>query len=264
MEAEANIGGIPSGRRGIQSVEIGARILEALRDSGGSMTLKEIAQATRMSASNCHRYLASWANVGFVAQDIRTGRYDLGPGIARTGLAALSRLDPIAIGSDALIKVVDETELSGLLTVWGDVGAVIVRWIVGRRAVRTMLSTGSVLPLLRSATGRVFLAYLPERQTAAAVASEAGKGCEDPALLAARTREQGIAQVSGDHIPGLSAIAVPILDPFGEAAAALTLVGLADGFEESTIEALRRAGVEASIALGWPGKRIGDVDCISR
>jgi hypothetical protein len=83
---------------------------------------------------------------------------------------------------------------------------------------------------------------------------EGGRKDKEIALLVAKTRAQGFAQVSGDHIPGLSAIAVPILDPFGEAAAAIIVVGFADGFEDGAIEALQAAGKQASNALGCSGE----------
>jgi DNA-binding IclR family transcriptional regulator len=108
-----------------------------------------------------------------------------------------------------------------------------------------------MLPLLNSATGRIFLAYLPKRQTQRLVALETPARNRDVEALAARVRANGMAQVSGDHIPGLSAISAPVLDAHGEAAAAITLVGLSSGFAPDTIAALRSTARDASSALGW-------------
>src|SRR6266481_2145993 len=226
-------------RRGIQSVEIGLRVIEALRQASGPQTLKELAQSSDVPPSNCHRYLVSFVRAGFVSQDPGTARYDLGPQLLQAGLAALSRLDVVAIGTDALTRLVDVSGHTGLLAIWSELGAVIVRWMPGRLAVRTTLSTGSTLPLLSSATGRIFLAYLPKRQTADLAAREMSTRKVDAQAMAAVVRGNGMAQVSGDHIPGLSAIAAPILDAHGEAAAAITLVGLSNGFAPTTIAALR-------------------------
>jgi DNA-binding IclR family transcriptional regulator len=121
----------------------------------------------------------------------------------------------------------------------------------GLAAVRTSLSTGSTLPLLTSATGRVFLAFLPARQTAALVARETLSDNIQPAPLAASVRASGLAQVSGDHIPGLSAVAAPVLDAHGEAAAVMTLVGAQRPIAPVAIDRLRRESAEASARLGW-------------
>jgi DNA-binding IclR family transcriptional regulator len=237
-------------RRGIQSVEIGMRVIEALRAAPGSLSLNNLAKASGLPASNCHRYAVSFVRTGFLIQDLASGRYDLGPRLLQAGLAALARTDSIAIGTTALEKVVEATGNTGLLSVWADLGPTIVRWMPGIAAVRTSLGNGSTLPLLTSATGRVFLAYLPLGQTAALVARE--KIPDNKATsLAASVRARGIGQVTGDHIPGLSAVAAPILDAHNEAAAVLTLVAARNGIAPPAIDILRMSAAEASERLGW-------------
>lgn len=243
----------PANRRGIQSVEIGLRVIDALRQVKGPQTLKELAALSRLPASNCHRYLVSFVRAGFVTQDPISGRYDLGPQLLKAGLAALNRLDPIAVGSDALSRLVDRVEYTGQLAIWADPGVVIVRWMPGRLAIRTSLALGSTLPLLSSATGRVFLAYLPARRTAKEAERERALTGLDPARLAAETRARGVATVDGETIPGLSAACAPLLDSQGEAAAAMTIIGLSEGIHAKALDALKHAAREASHMLGYEG-----------
>lgn len=242
-------------RRGIQSVEIGMRVIEALRTSDGPQTLSELARRSGVPASNCHRYLVSFTRTGFVTQDPLTTRYDFGPAMLQAGLAAMSRLDPIQIGNEALVNLVQRTEKSGLLAVWTDQGAVIVRWLAGRQAVRTNLSIGSTVPLLTSATGSIFLAYLPRLQTKDIVARERKATGIDPDQIAQRVRETGFGQVVDRHIPGLSAASAPILDNNGEAAAALSVVGLTGALSDKDFEELRAVAAEASHRLGFDSGR---------
>lgn len=61
----------------------------------------------------------------------------------------------------------------------------------------------------------------------------------------------GMGHVSGDHIPGLSAVAAPVLDAFGEAAAAIALVGTSDDIAPCSVEYLRTIAAEAFATLGW-------------
>lgn len=228
------------------------RVIDALREAGVPLSLKELSKAAKIPASNCHRYLVSFVRVGFVSQDLATSRYDLGAGLLQAGLAALSRLDIVDIGTNALTRLVDLTGHTGLLAIWADLGPVIVRWMPGRLAIRTTLTTGSMMPLLHSATGRIFLAYLPQRQTERLAAKEILTRKVDVKAIAASVRSRGLARVSGDHIPGLNAIAAPMLDVHGEAAAAVTLVVLADGFAPDTVSALRSVTREASRSFGSP------------
>jgi len=57
-----------TGRRGIQSIEIGFRILDYLRTELRPVPLKMIAVNTGMSAANVHYYLVSFQAVGIVRQ----------------------------------------------------------------------------------------------------------------------------------------------------------------------------------------------------
>lgn len=224
---------LAANRRGIQSVEVGVALLRALQDSPGPSTLTVLSEMARMPASQAHRYLASYVRAGLVRQNPENRRYELGPLALSLGLAALGQLDLIALASEAAQDVTQNTGLPTLLCVWSDRGAVIIRWNRGVQPVITSLALGSVLPPLSTATGQVFLAYLPRTATAEAVRAEqrlrqrnaapalSGESIDDRIR---RVRNQGAAWVDGGFIPGLRAFACPVLDYQSEAAAAITLV----------------------------------------
>ena len=77
-------------RAGIQSVEVGFTLLDALSRAAGPLMLRDLAAAAGMSAAKAHRYLVSFQRLGLVVQDPRTTRYDLGPAALHLGLASLS------------------------------------------------------------------------------------------------------------------------------------------------------------------------------
>src|SRR5207247_8497798 len=87
---------------------------------------------------------------------------------------------------------------------------------------------GSVLPISRSATGAVLVAFLPETVTGDAIAAEARREDIDRAAFARaveRARKTRLGFVDSSVIPGLSAVSSPVLQWNGEAAAAVTLIG---------------------------------------
>ena len=237
-------------RRGIKSIETGMRVIEVLCKEGRAMSLKALAKASGLPASNCHRYCVSFVRTGYLKQDIKSGRYDLGRSLLEGGLATMARIDPVSVATDALISIVEKTGHTGLLAIWAEKGPIIIRWIAGRAAVRTSISTGSSVPLFTSATGLIFLAYLSKRQTAE-VAEREGQTYSNHEKLIARIRKTGIAQVSGTHIPGLTAVSSPVLDSYGEASSALTLIAAHKGIEKSAIQCLRSEAEQASAELGW-------------
>lgn len=223
---------------GIQSLDAALSLLKILAASRTAMTLTDLARAADMPATKAHRYLASFAAAGFVEQRERSGRYDLGPASLSIGVSAMVRNDAINRAADALPNLVEDTGLTALLSIWGDHGPTVVRWERAAAFFVTSLGLGTTMPLLNSATGRVFLAFLPKPvlqdmlRRELALAKKRPDAFRDtrtdpPGLedLAGRTRDDGFASVDGRFIPGLAAIAAPVLDWQGEAVFTVTLIG---------------------------------------
>ena len=216
----------PSAPGGLQSLDTALHVLKVLSAQPGPVALSDLARQSDLPLSKVHRYLASFAQAGLVQQAGKSGKYDLGPGALRLGLAAMTRLDFVNQTADRLPDLVAQTGLTALLCVWSQTGAIVVRWERAANHVVTALGLGSTLPLLNSATGRVFLAYAPEALTRDLLEREMeGRPDTDIPALRETTRANGYASVAGDLIPGLAAIAAPVLDWQGEAQASITLIG---------------------------------------
>lgn len=249
----------PSRRKGIQSVEVGIRVLEALVSLGEPATLRTVAQASGVSGSQAHRYLSSLIATGMAQQDSLSGRYDLGPAALQLGLGALARIDAFRITDSAITEFVQRTGWTVQIAALGPMGPTIVRWHMGKPAVMTSFHVGSVLPLLFSATGRVFLSFTSEAETGFLLAQEMeGSGVSQTEVddLRARIRLEGSATVEGTLIPGLRAIAFPIFDIQGRPILCATAL---------STQALKRQGGDARLSdladtcrsiskqLGWKG-----------
>ena len=208
--------------RGVQSVEVSVALLTALARHGSAMSLSDLGAAAGMAPAKVHRYLASFVDSGMVRQR-KSGKYDLGPRAAEIGIAAVARIDPVNRAADGLSGLVEETGMSAILAVWGTHGATVVRWEKAATALVTTLGVGAVLPVTRSATGRVFLAYLPDRLLSdLATAEGTTLTATDP--LRRDIRSAGIAVADQEFIPGLSALAAPVMDVNGTPVAVVTLV----------------------------------------
>jgi len=216
--------------RGIGSVDTAMAILRVFADAADPLSLTEVSQRTGMASSKLHRYLASLVAQGMITQRERSGRYDLGPFAMELGIGALARNDFVNRTATALPDLVEATGLTAMLSVWGNGGATIIRWERGRGHVVTALGLGSVLPLMTSATGRVFLAFLPTSLTASHVPAGEKRRA---AAFKREISEIGWAAVGGDLIPGLYAVAAPVLNWQGEAEAVVTLIST----EASTTDA---------------------------
>jgi DNA-binding IclR family transcriptional regulator len=249
-------------QQGIQSIEVGFRLLKCLSESQRAMMLRDLAAAARMPAAKAHRYLVSMTRMHLVEQQPDTGKYDLGAYALELGLSALGRLDPLTVAAPLLSALHEEIEQTVALAVWANRGATIVRWIGSDSPVSATLRVGSVMPLTRSATGMVFLAFLPKRLTAALLADEiaqnANKGlvpkyASEVERIIELCRRKGFARTDG-FIPGISGLAMPVFDHSkGMQLALITLgyagtIDLADGGK--IVAQVRQKASELSARLG--------------
>lgn len=250
---------------GLKSLDTALGVLAYMSTLEGPKALSEIARGVNMPPSKVHRYLASFVAAGLVRQKGRSGHYDLGPAAMQLGLAAMTRHDFVNSAADGLADLSLETGMTVLLSVWANQGATVVRWERGTSPTDTSMGLGSTLPLLTSATGRVFLAWGPPRAIAPVRDAQLRRLARQPRLsldavptqvgiteLVTRIRARGFASVEGRFVPGLVAAAAPVLDWQGEVQAAITLVGIdpdAIAPGSNPVERLKRYCAQKSVSV---------------
>lgn len=253
-------------RAGIQSVEVGFALLAVLTHSPGPLMLKDLAASAQMSAAKAHRYLVSFQRMGLVVQDSRSAHYDLGPAALRLGLAALSRLDAVQLARERLPALMQTIQHTLALAVWGNHGPTIVHWEQSPQAVVANLRLGDVMPLLTSATGRCFSAYMPPEVLAPLLQAELVQAAKtrrpnvptDTAAvqaIAQEVREHGSAKVVDTLLPSIVAFCAPVFDASGHLALGITTLGSIATFDSTrngSIDApLRAAAQRLSHDLGY-------------
>jgi DNA-binding IclR family transcriptional regulator len=214
-----------------------------------------------MHPAKVHRYLVSLVRVGLASQDARTGQYDLGPAARHLGTEALRRTDPESIASAHTSRLRDQTGHATNVAVWTEDGPIIVRWDSGAHLLPITVRVGSVLPLLDSAVGLMFLAHLPAAQSARVLAAQQAqqetRTLDAAALdeLLARTRHDGIATSLHRMIYGMAAFGAPV---FGPDRALVLVIGIAmparlvaEGNADELAGALRVTAGQISAELGY-------------
>jgi DNA-binding IclR family transcriptional regulator len=221
--------------RGIQSASSGLDVLKVMLATDSPMHLREIAAGVGRDASSVYRYLVSFVEAGLVMQDEASGRYDLGPMAIQLGLAALRRIDGLAVAAEELGRLVRSVQADGHVTVWGSNGPTVLRWLGRPSDVVVRVQEGSVLPVAASSTGRAWAAYLPaeivkaalQRELASPPPGAAGTRAQRRQQLAAAAeviRQQGFSYASGERRVDVDALCAPIFDRNGTMAFAITLV----------------------------------------
>lgn len=149
---------------GIASLDVALNILRAISDSDRPISLSDISRITGEKPNKLHRYLVSFRERGFLLQNEESGHYDLGPAAYRLGMAALRRYDPMADVTEAITRIRNVTGNQTNLYVWTPMGPTLIASEQGVHSFPLTIRLGSALSLLTSATGRVFLAWMPREK----------------------------------------------------------------------------------------------------
>jgi DNA-binding IclR family transcriptional regulator len=256
-------------QRGIQSVEVGGRLLVALAHAGQPLHLKDLARAADMSPAKAHPYLVSFGKLGLVAQDEASGRYGLGALALQLGLISMHQFEPLRLATPRLRDLAQDLGHTMAIAVWGNRGATVVRIEEAPSAVHVNMRHGTVVSLRGTASGMLFAAHLPREQVLRALAAEPPAGGETASAERARPaveaelearwleiRRHGVSRVIGGAVPGVSAMAAPVFDAAGRMVLALTAIGPSAVFDArwdgAIAAALKREAQAVSRQLGAP------------
>lgn len=254
------------GRRSIQSVETGFPLLATLVDAGIPLNLRDLATRAGMTSAKAHPYLVSFIRVGLVQQDSTTGQYELGPFALQMGLVSLQRLDPVRVALPHLNQLAGKIGHTLALAVLGSHGPTMIHISQASYPVHVNMRNGTVMSMLHTATGRVFVAWLPPKVAQHYMERELG----DQAVVTSTTplrpstqalrkmvdevRQAGMAIALGNPLPGIDALSVPVFDHSGNIALALTSLGPSTLFDASPdgsiAHALKECAADISRQLG--------------
>lgn len=256
-------GAAPRRQRGIQSIEVGLRVLQALTEQRRPLPLKDIGRLADMAPAKAHPYLVSFMQGGLVKQNPLTGHYELGPGALQLGLAALQQLDPLTEASQEAAQLAAASDLSIALAVWGQLGPTVVRLDEPRYPLHVNLRVGTVMSLFNTITGRVFAAYLPEKMVRSMLEDEhrrvvggtsASFDAPEVQALLSEIRATGMGRGVSMPQPGVNTLCAPVFDAAGHIALVMTMIGPQGVFDaeidSAAGELLREHARRTSLRLG--------------
>jgi DNA-binding IclR family transcriptional regulator len=250
--------------RGVQSIEVGSRLLYTLLREEEPMMLKDLAQISGFSPAQAHAYLASYRKIGLVEQNEASGRYRLGKFALDCSIAAMQTTDPMDLANDFVRDLSENTALNVALVVWGSFGPTVISVKESGRQLNMNTKTGTVYSMTGTASGRIFTAFLPEQIAKDAIAREkrevvgsgrVGQPCFMSKVALDTIREQGYSTVEDPPVPGISAYAAPVFDYTGQIVMAITIIGMDNYLEPRAknefIPALLDTTAKLSTELGY-------------
>jgi len=215
-----------------ETVDLALRLLERLADAREPVGVSALAREFDSSKATVYRHVQTMARHGFVRQDPATSRYQAGVKLFILGERLRDRFDLLAAARKEMAPLRDGTGQAVTVSALVEDQVIVLELLQGRTIVEFGTRPGTVLDLHASAHGKVALAFGP----AALQERSLERPLKPWTPQTIRTRpalERAIAQVRGrgwatapnEVLPGVNALAAPILDHRGAYAGALAIVG---------------------------------------
>src|SRR5215211_3450070 len=147
----------------IRSVERAVDLLFCLAGRDGSRSLEQLAREIGCSKSTVHRLLGTLEGLGVVAVE-RDGHYRcyrLGPRVRELGREGWEQIDLRQIARPHLSALRDESEETVTLHLIEGNAHMVVEQVESPQEIRRILPIGQRTPLLRGATAKAILAFMP-------------------------------------------------------------------------------------------------------
>ena len=250
----------------IVSIERALIILKRLASANGEVGVRGLSRELGYSSAVTQKTLNTLKLHDFVQQNPATGRYSLGFGTVRIGLAMLDRLDVVRVANPQMEALTTVTGETTFLAIRDGLSGVYISKVRSPNAIRMDAEIGSNRPLNCTAVGKTLLAWAPPELISEMIQAEAfvkatEKSIVDPEVLEAqlvKVRELGYALDLREFHNEAICVAAPIFDPSGDVVASITISGVASRME-SRLEEYAKLVIEKSNVisktLGYKGDR---------
>jgi len=240
-------------------------VIEALVDSGGSVSLAELSLKLGRPASSIHRLLRTLELRRWVESE--GGRYRLTLKVFEAGMSVVERLDMISESRDVCTRLRDEFNETVNVAIRSGVAMIYVAKYERQPPMRLISHLGLHVPLHCTAMGKAVLSVTPEPERGALLARLDFEARTDNTITTLgdlvadleRTAERGWALDNEEFEPGLVCMGAAVLDHDGVVAGAISVTGSARRVPAAVRaqrgERVRAAADEVSQRLGYRPQR---------
>ena len=204
------------------------------------------------------RLLATLASQNVVEQIEETGRYRLGWRVLSYATAYQKANTLIQLSEAAVAQLAEMSGETCCLYVPAGSGRVVVLQVESPHELRYAAQVGRVYPLYRGAAGKALLAHMPQARIQRELDACGRDGGKESARRLSTDltviKARGFAISSGENIPGVCGIAVPIFGPAEVVVASLSVYGPLGRLDDAALKRLTQpvlaAGTDISRMLG--------------
>ena len=240
----------------------GLSILGLFDSDHPEWTFTDIWKSAGLSRPTAFRLVKTLEEAKFLSFDASKGTYHLGVSILKGSYLMLSPSELARIARPYMDRLTEITTETSLLTVEADHVAIIAARVLTPRPFKPDNPVGLPMPGFANVHARIFLAYRPESEWAAALATPIEPRTpytktDRESLLAelAKIRSEGVAFGMQEWNLGMCAVAAPVFDAGKQVRASLAVVAPDERFGPAQMESYAAEVIGAarlvSAALGY-------------
>ena len=208
-------------------------VLEAVSDQSQAVGLPDLAARLGLPRQTVHRVLGQLKKLRLIIRDRSRERYSVGPRLSKLAFVPLRSLNQWAPVRLILQDLVDDLGESCNVGVLDDLDYVFLQLIECEWPLRLHQEVGTRIAAHTVSGGKLLLAYLDPAQSRSRVKSRKLKASTSHTLTSLaeleaefeRIRGTGYALNNQERFDGMIGVAVPVLDPDGNALAAVGMHG---------------------------------------
>lgn len=206
-------------------------VISALAAAGQPLSLADLVKALGLPKATLHRLCNQLLETGYVARDFNDRDFIVGPALRRLALDTLNHGTARGLRHQVLSDLVAQVGETCNFTTTDGAGVLYLDRVEAPWPWRLTLDVGAHVPLHCTASGKLFLAHMPQerrdhllqhmalsRMTASTLTSAQALREECLAIAA-----QGFSLDREEFVDGLVAAAVPVRDSAGQVRAALAV-----------------------------------------
>jgi DNA-binding IclR family transcriptional regulator len=232
-------------------------ILRLLSKSDRGEILSDLSKKLNSSKSTVLGIASALEEEGAVVRDERTRRYALGLTLFELGHAVEARIDLNDIARPFMQDLMHKTRESVFLGTRSGDHVIILEIVESTKDLKITAPVGTRIPLLAGATGKVFLASIPQERARELIRPKALRRYTDNTITdptrfleaAEKARRDGYALDHEEYIPGVRAVAAPIKNG-GLKLSAIWVVGFTPSMDEDNLRRIAKETRRTAEAIG--------------
>lgn len=248
----------------VRVMERAMQVLDCFDDEHPERGVSEIAQLVGLHKATAHRIIVSLMNGGFLEKAPDGERYRLGLRLAELGMAAIRSLDFRREAIPHMKALVDRFEETCDLSVFDRGEVFYVEVLQGKHVLTIAAKVGQRLPPHCTASGKTFLAYMPEAEVRNILKEPLHRytertitSAEEVMAQLPEVRARGYGYDDEEYELGIRAVAAPIFNREGRVIAVVSMPGPTSRMDPAHVqqiaEELRSATRAISLRMGWQG-----------